>query len=443
MADQLLDGNVRLVMQLRQPLILDILLAVRQAVECKHNARNVARPNQSALHALAFYKDLLYNCERQYFTLLYLAPTRRREIHMIWLFALIVVVMVTLIILTVEILIPRAIVMLGNIDSWWSPVRTLPLPGEMYVIVRGDPSGPFHNVIASVLDFRYDKNLRLFVHDQNPPPETYLRKLGIAWVGFQRYRLWREVRYDKWEMVIDSAGKPTGKWGLVPKLRGIKGEIGHSPSIFFRYNMATKVEGAETVGNFPVDAIIVFTVQIMNPAKALFLAGGWESQITASVQGKFRKYVSDKRIEELRTEQKAGTETLVATEIKALGGRRPYSRPLDGDDPSGLYALFGIEVIDARFVLFDLLTGDEDIRNAIRALEIATLNAAAAAKKGEGERDRDLNRSVGRKALVDAHSGHPVGAMVALTEVLPNTNLTVLGGNVIASVEGTKKSNAE
>lgn len=356
---------------------------------------------------------------------------------MIWLFLFLVALAVALVIATVEVLIPKVIVALGNVDSWWSPFRVLPPPGEMYIIVRGDPDGPFHTVIESVVNFRYDGELGLFIEDLTSPSETYLRRLGVAWVGFQRYLLWREVRYDKWEMIIDSTGKATGKWGLVPKVRGNRDNPRDSPSIFFRYNMAARVEGAETVGNFPVDAVIVFTAQIMKPAKAFFLAGGWESQTTASVQGKFRKYVSDKRIEDLRTEQKAGAEALVASEIKALGGRRPDIQ--DGDDPNGLYALFGIEIIDARFVLFDLLTGDEDIKNAIRALEIATLKAEAAAKDGEGKKRIREEEAKGIEATTKAWTSHPDGWRVAMSEAVREAKPNVLGGGVIASVEGERK----
>ncbi|MDP2642134.1 MAG: hypothetical protein Q8P21_02500, partial [bacterium] len=328
----------------------------------------------------------------------------------------------------------RAIIALGNVDSWWSPFRTLPPPGEMYILVRGDPDGPFDSVLESVVDHVYDEGTHLFRLDTTPPQETYLRSLGATWVGLWRYFLWREVRYDKWEKKPD----PSTDWGLVPKVRGVRGKKGDGPSIFFRYNMATEIKAAETVGNFPVDGVVVFTAQVMNPVKAFFFAGGWEVQTTAAVQGKFRKYVSDKTIDQLREEHKSGGLTLV-DEIKALGGRSAVAGV--PDDPTGLFDLFGIEVVDARFVLFDLITGtrDEEMIRATRAEQIAILNAKAAAERGKGERQERENRAAGVRAEVEAWGSNPVGGTVAMAEAIKEAKPNVLGGNVMVGVEADRK----
>jgi len=363
------------------------------------------------------------------------------------------VIMAGLVIITVEILIPRTIIALGNVDSWWSPFRTLPPPGEMYILVRGDPSGPFDNVIESVVGFSYDNNTHLFTEDMDThlftedmdtylltedmtlppedtegptlPPEDYLSHLGVTWVGFWRYFLWREVRYDKWEKLPSSSAE----WGLVSKVRGLRGTSGHSPSIFFRYNMATEIKGAETVGNFPVDGIVVFTIQIHNPIQAFFFAGGWEAQTNAAVQSVFREYVSTKTIEKLRTEQVAGANRLVEL-IKQLSG--------ENSDKNGLRSLFGIEIIDARFVQFDLVGGDEAMTKAIRVVEIETLNAEAAAKRGEGEKRERENRAAGVRVEVEAWGVHPVGGQVAMAEAIRVAKPNVLGGSVMVGVEAKR-----
>src|SRR3989338_4642162 len=246
---------------------------------------------QGFLTTLAFYKHLLYNCSRLHRTIPYFrrAPTRRKEIHMIWLFAIVVVaVMVALVVLIVELLIPRAVIALGGVDSWWSPFRTLPPPGEMYILVRGSKTGPFYGLLQSVLDHEYQPRSHEFrALEQSELEELsdrgYLKSLGVAWVGFFRYLLYREVKHDKWEQKPNST-----EFGIVSKTRP-------GPSIFFRYNMAVEVQAAETADNFPVDAIIVFTAQVVNPVKAFFFAGGWEAQTTAAVQGRFRRDVRDKR----------------------------------------------------------------------------------------------------------------------------------------------------
>lgn len=333
---------------------------------------------------------------------------------------IVTIVAVGISILTVEFLIPQAIILLGGVDSWWSPFQTLPPPGEMYILVRGSKSGPFDSIVESVPNYDYNKTTREF---SGPVPtvvrDDYLSNIGVAWIGFFRYLFYREVRHDKWEKLPNSAD-----WGLVSKIRP-------GPSIFFRYNMAVEIKGAETVGNFPVDAVIVFTVQIMNPVKAFFFAGGWEVQTTAAVQGKFRKYVSDKRIDELRQEQKlGGADTLVTTEIKTLSQTGP-----DGTRETGLYELFGVEIIDVRFVLFDLVRGDETMTRAVRALEIATLNAEASAKDGEGEKRKRENRAAGVRAEVEAWGAHAVGGTIAMAEAIKEAKPKVLGGNIVAGVD--------
>jgi len=346
---------------------------------------------------------------------------------MIWLFAIVVVaVMVALVVLIVELLIPRAVIALGGVDSWWSPFRTLPPPGEMYILVRGSKTGPFYGLLESVLDHEYDAESHEFrVSLEGLERRTgYLESLGVAWVGFFRYLLYREVKHDKWEQKPNST-----EFGIISKVRP-------GPSIFFRYNMATEIRAAETIGNFPVNAVIVFTAQVVNPVKAFFFAGGWETQTAAAIQGLFRRYVSNKRIDALRQEQQeGGAGAFVATEIRALSRIGP-----DGTETNGLYNLFGIEIIDARFVLFDLVGGDEAMTKAVRAVEIATLEADADAKRGEGERRKRQERAVGVKAEVEAWGANPVGGQVAMAEAIKEAKPNVLGGGVIASVEATRRT---
>lgn len=349
-----------------------------------------------------------------------------------WLFLVLAIVMVVLVVLTVEFLIPKAITALGNVDSWWSPFRILPPPGEMYILVRGDPDGPFHTVIESVVNHRYDHDAHTFEEDPTPFTENYLSHLGVTWVGFWRYFLWREVRYDKWEMTMDTQGKPTGNWGLVPKIRGVRGREGASPSIFFRYNMATEIKAAETIGNFPVDAIIVFTAQIKNPAQAFFFAGGWETQTAAAIQGVFREYVGSRNINALREELRAGADALVYR-IRNL----THGTSLGLGD--GLRELFGIDIVDARFVSFDLVTGDPTMTQAVRAKEAAILRAEARIEEAKGNREAARIEAEGIIAEYAARASQPDGAKYAMAKAIEVARPNVLGGGVIASVDAKRE----
>lgn len=329
-----------------------------------------------------------------------------------------VIILIAVSILTVEFFIPRMVTQLGKKDAWWSPYRVLPPPGEMFIIVRGDPKGPFADILESVSLFDYNKEKGEFESlsgKEKTKGDGYLYNLGIAWVGFFRYLLYREVKYDKWEMV-EKDKKPTGEWGLVPKTRP-------GPSIFFRYNMAVEVKAAETSGNLTVNAILVFTVQVMNPQKAFFFAGGWEGQTTAAVAGAFRKYASSRDIEDLRLEKKGTEESPVVKTIKALG---------DPTNAEGLYQKFGVEIVDARFVSFDLVEGEET--RATKAVAIARLDAEAAKERGIGEKNADIERAEGIRAKVAAWGSNPVGGQVAMAEAIKEAKPSVLGGNIVTAV---------
>ena len=326
---------------------------------------------------------------------------------------------------------PWIIVKLGNIDAWWSPYRTLPPPGEMYIMVSGDPDGPFDKIIESVEGYRYDEEEQQFVTDPMPRKKGYLENLGVAKIGFWKYFLWREVRYDKWEKKPD----PSTEYGLVSKTRGKKKE-GELPSIFFRYNMATEVKAAETKDNFPVDAILVFTTQIERPVKAFFFAGGWEVQVNAAVQGLFRQYVSDRTIEVLREEKSKGDNTLV-DQIKELSN----GSELEG----GLLELYGVKIIDARFVIFDLVKGEAEMAEALRAISVAERKAQARVKEAEGkreamiveadgEKEARIRKAVGIREEVAAWGSHPVGKTVVIGEAIKEAKPKAIGGDIFANI---------
>lgn len=341
----------------------------------------------------------------------------------------------------VETLIPRIIVLLGNVDSWWSPFRTLPPPGEMYILVRGDPDGPFDSILESVIDYNYDTAMRRFEPvtpgTTLPPNTSFLHDIGITYVGLWKYFLWREVKYAKWEKKPD----PSTEWGLVSKTRGVKGKSGDSPSIFFQYNMATKIEAAETADNFPVDGVMVFTVQMVDPVQALFFAGGWESQVNAAVQGVFREHVSTRPINVLREEKAGGADNLVS-KVKALSETSV--------DTPGLRQLYGVNIIDARFVEFDLVTGDEEMTRAVRAVGIAREQAEARREKAKGEKDGAIIEAEGKREALKieaegikeeyaARASQTDGAKFALAEAIKVAKPTVIGGDVLATINAERR----
>lgn len=342
-------------------------------------------------------------------------------------FMLFMIAIIVITFLLVEFGIPRAIVAIANVDSWWSPWRTKAPPGEMLIMVRGDPNGPFAGILESVLGWEYLDTTNIFQKEEKSPSESgYLDQLGVVYVGFFRYFLWREVHYDKWEMIKDKEGKSTGVMGLVPKVRGNKKDPNASPSIYFRYNMAVEIRSADTKGNFAVNAVFVITAQITNPAQAFFFAGGWESQTTAAVQGVFRQYASDKTIDLLREEKSSESGGAIDL-IKKLG---------EGDN--GLLKLFGTEIVDARFVYIDPIE-DKEMNDALKALQIETHKAEAAKKRGEGDRDERTARAEGIAKEVAAWGSSPVGATVAMAEAIKVAKPQAIGTGIFASVDVSPK----
>lgn len=322
-------------------------------------------------------------------------------------------ILVGLYALLVEVVAPWAVVRLAHIDRGWSPFRLKPPEGEFFAVVRGGPDGPFDKFVESVRDFELDQNKFVPLPPGAPTKsETYFSALGVVWVGFFRRLYKRELRYDKFERLPDST-----EWGLVHKERA-------GPNIYFQYNMATMVKAAETVGNFPVDALVVFTLRIIEPVKALFFAGGWETQVNAAVQGVIREYIGTQSIDKLREEIREETGGLVK-KIKTLE----------------LMEKYGIEIIDARFVEFDLIAGDAEMTRATRAVEMARLNAEAARETAGGKRDSRKIEAEGIREEYAARMSVPQGAELAMAEAIRETRPgTLVLGSASVAVPATPRT---
>lgn len=343
-----------------------------------------------------------------------------------------ILVFVGLVILFVQVIMPGILLKLGSYDEMWIPIRKQPPEGQMYVILRGGDTS-FDKVLDSVPEYEFNPETNDFDHTGKPRGHTgrgYLGSHGLAWVGFNRGMLRSEIKYDKWER------SPTSeKWVLVSKTR--KGE-----AIYFQYLMAVKIENAETSGNFPVDVIVTFTVRIKNPVKALFFAGGWVAQVTAAVQGVVREYISTRSIEELRDEKVTGGSNDLIGRVCIL----------DLDQ-------FGLEIIQATFVDYDLVTGGPagvEMANAVVARKIAGENSAAKVITARGDalakvlnargtKLADYELAKGTQALYKARvdgGGEQAGAL-ALAEAIGNGNIQALGGDILSQVMKMSSSSSK
>lgn len=326
--------------------------------------------------------------------------------------------------------IPQLLYYIADFDSIWIPIKRLPPEGEMFIVVKGGPEGPFAQVLESVPEYDFNKITNVFDYTGSPTgtsQDRYLARNGIGWTGFNRRLLMKDISYDKWEKLPNSPNM-----GLVPKKR-------EGPSIYFQYLMATKVEGAETSDNFPVDVIIMFTVRLINPVKALFFAGGWSTQVTGAIQGDVREYIGTKDINQLRKEKiekpTGPSSSGMITRIKSID----------------LMTNFGLEIVEATFVEYDLVTGgpkDQEMADAIRAKGIAKeegdakvimaeREAEAQRLKAIGEKNAMQERAAGIEAEYKARvsAGGEFAGEFARAEAIKETKLQVLGGDFVSSRE--------
>lgn len=311
-------------------------------------------------------------------------------------------------------LINRAVLVLGNYDEWWSPIRLLPPEGEMYLVMQGSEDGPLDQVLESVTDYPYDEKEDVFLYDPTKPDrEGWPDKIGAKWVGFNKQLLRREVSYDKWERLENSP-----EWGLVKKDR-------RGPSIYFQYLMATRIENAETSENFPVDAIVTFTVRIISPLKALFFAGGWEVRVNAAIQGAIRTHIAKSTINDLREQKKKNNGQDLVDAILAL----------DLSDA-------GLQIVKAEFIQYDLEKGDKTTTDAVRAVGVAELQAEATRKRAEGERDARKTVAEGITAEYTARreAGGEHASTFALAEAIKEARPTAIGGEIMSVVQPREKS---
>lgn len=299
---------------------------------------------------------------------------------------------------------------LAQYDSGYIPIRIRPPEGQMFVVVEAVPEGPYAGIIESVPKFHFVSKEEGFAPDDEPqeeelgdnrtkPYSTVSTKKGgrilklfgcdesVVWVGFNKALLFKETKYDKWEQLPNST-----EWGLVSKTR-------RGNAIYFQYLMAAKVDAAETKGNFPVDVIVTFSARLMNPVKALFIAGSWESQTTAAVQGAVREYIARRDIDQLRQENDRNScADLIDHILKLNENYKPdgeFEDASDRPERQGLLDLIGIEIVHATFVKFDLVTGDPEMARAAKAVEIAQREGDAAIQRAQREAEATLKKAEG------------------------------------------------
>ena len=198
--------------------------------------------------------------------------------------------------------------------------------------------------------------------------------------------------------------------------------------------MSVPVVDVESVGNVKTTININVVVRLVNPYKALFLAGGWEGLFDAAINGVVREYLGPLRIKTIRKEKEDGN---LVKRIKKLND--------DSATELGFKSNFGIEIIDVRFVGFDV-RGDPEVQEALQAEEVNRLMADAAVQKSREIVTLANANAEAAKITVEAYKSGGAAAAVRqmelLKEALLGTSVKVvsLGGNIpIAVTAPTEK----
>jgi hypothetical protein len=356
------------------------------------------------------------------------------------------------------------IIGLNQKDTFFNPFRVKPPEGQMMAVMKSTKDGELDRIVSSVLGwhFLYQEELQhLGIKEDDPehprlahipewekwellpdvdendvrhytPPTMGMpeKEFGIITVGFGKALLVPRVRYAKWEML---EGKVES--GLVSKDRN------DSPYFFFQYSMGIPVVKVETMGNFEATVRLNVVVRMVNPYKALFLAGGWESLLDGAVNGAVRDYLSRLTIEKVRAEKENGE---LAKRIMELNGT-PNADPQEKKD--GFRESFGIEIIEVRFLGFEI-EGSKEVKEALEAKEVKKLQAVASRFDAKKINTIGTANAAVAKQMAEAYGSGEAAAQVQAAQLhmegMIKTNATTIvigGGNMPVSIPLPNKDN--
>ncbi len=185
---------------------------------------------------------------------------------------------------------------------------------------------------------------------------------------------------------------------LLKEEKGNKIEHRDEPvnSLYWRYPYPVEAKEVELKGNFKVDVTVVATVEIIRPYIPIFvLKGKWFSPLTAAIQGAitsyggqvdFNKFREDLLRKDLRTKKGIAEQTPQegVTLVEAIVAINDT-----------LEETYGVKIIQVDFVSLEPSAGQETVRNALTAVEIAKQKAQAKREDALGDKDAAIYRREG------------------------------------------------
>lgn len=320
-----------------------------------------------------------------------------------------------------------------TVDQPWNIFRLRPPEGEMMSVMKGNKDGPLDQIIHSVLGWHFKGEEPGFasknewdrwelVEDSETgytPPTKNMpdQEFGIIVVGLFRALYIPHLKYTKWEL---KEGEKETNTDMVRKDRSTK------PFYYFQYPIGIPVLEVESVGNFKTTIRMNVVVRLVNPYKAMHLAGGWEGLLDAAVHGAVREHIGPLTVDQIKKEEESGGLT---KRILKLNSRK-----------DGFKKRFGVELLEVRFVGFDTVSPDARVQKALEEEEINRLMANAAKEKAREIMTIAKAEADAAALAVSAYGSGEAAAAVRQAELLKealvgaNASVISLGGGTPLAV---------
>lgn len=349
----------------------------------------------------------------------------------------------------------------------------IPRPGSFSFVTL---EGKVIDIIESVVGWKLKEigdGSKCFVPGKKENPKNFWdsifeKHLGVVWIGlFATIRIFQKWKWSEFKQ------KKEGDAFVYSVVSRESTEEEPVSDFFFQFPYPVITEGVEIEGNIQVKIVAVLTVLHLHPTRAFFLNKDPVSLFNAMIQSAFRSYVADKDFDKVKmikaSADNENSEGSFWEVLDKLNGIRlnPTGAPnYDDVNPLGLFGKLGFYVARAEVVQVEA-TGET--AEALEAERIAKLKGEAEIKKAELEAQAKIRRADGDKqasiiiaegkakawetetaarkewvkeTIVGPTGGagqHVANVLIAEQFASPESNVSVLGANVMVNVQEPKK----
>ncbi len=338
-------------------------------------------------------------------------------------------------------------------DRWYSPYRNMPSGGYIVFYTKGwDTGGDYGSMLHGHIplwhyhsgDKRFyretDKRFKKKFPAGPPKPTTAweerLDRLGIGRVRFFRRRYCRKREWKAFDLMPAKTGEEP-KYGLVGK----KTKDGEEHVFYFSTSMGIGLDNVPVKEMGSADGSIIFNALLIDPVKAEFGAGKWETRIASAVRTRGREFFARKTLDELREERDTKRRDDFPDYILLANEKQRSETGTVGLIDQYGVAVEGPTLEDFRY---DEGAGAKEIVDARREEEVSVINirternrAKQAEVRGRGKANERKKEAEGIKETVEAWGKHKVGGTVVMAEAIRNGSLRAFGGNIMASVDAS------